>query len=152
MTRQMTTKSRRSGRHEYLIKAASQLVAKIEKIKREQELSHNGTDLLFRGQPCDRPLLPKLGRCKVRGNLQRIEQLLLEEFERTSLPLREFEPEDKWDLLALAQHYGLPTRLLDWTYSALAALWFAVRNPPQSKHAPGEFENGVVWVLSAPTE
>jgi hypothetical protein len=66
---------------------------------------------------------------------------MVSEFKRTSIPYLDFEPADEWDWLALAQHHGLATRLLDWTENPLAGLWFAVREEAE------EGGYGVVWVL-----
>jgi len=51
-------------------------------------------------------------------------------------------PENLWDLAALSQHFGVPTRLLDWSYSPLAAAFFALGKPRMI-----EIEPLVVWIL-----
>lgn len=131
-------------------KSLSDFLASIEIVKRDELKAGNKSDFLFRGQSTSEPLIPRLARLKPKGELLEIEQLMMADFERQQLPFTEFEPRDAWDLLALAQHHGLPTRLLDWTYSALAALWFCVRKPPK-KDKKGLID-GVVWLFKPSPE
>lgn len=109
----------------------------------------HAVDFLFRGQTIDYPLIPKICRLKAKGDLFETEKLLLEEFKRTNpLLIEQHRPMDDWDFLTLGQHFGLPTRLLDWSNNALTALWFATAD----NYANIEDQDAayaVVWILMA---
>ena len=102
---------------------------------------YNHYDWLFRGvtDAEQHDLKPKIGREKARAfkldpkTKQRVrvpyrfkdERAVLTMFERQARAHVSGSP-TKLEWLTIAQHYGLPTRLLDWTDSLLVAAWFAV--------------------------
>ena len=97
----------------------------------------DGDNWLFRGQRKEWLLKPKLARIGVRENRLDDERKMVAELRRHIGQYLDAIPDDAWDLLSIAQHHGMATRLLDWTRNPLAALWFAVEQPAFDSATPG---------------
>jgi hypothetical protein len=99
------------------------------------EFSAGNNLTLFRGQPNKkRSLLPAIARDMEHIHSISIEKDMLDVLRKYGASKLSAEYSDYWYLLSEAQHFGLKTRLLDWSSNPLVALWFACQTPGTRPH------------------
>ena len=56
---------------------------------------------------------------------------------------------DFYEVISLAQHYGVPTRALDWSYDYRVALYFAVKNILEDEYSINNApDNAILWAFN----
>src|SRR5262245_44389082 len=96
----------------------------------------------FRGICADWPLSTSLQRLNHSvATLRNIERAMFRNFKKYAYADLDPSTSD-WKWLSVAQHHGLPTRLLDWTFSPFVAIHFATNELDKMD------KDGVLWMVN----
>jgi hypothetical protein len=127
---------------EKLVTTWEEIQAELYAHSWDEGLHRHRSPYVYRGcaTDCD-ALIPGIARLGVHH--PSIEPLLLRDF-RQYARLNISPGESEWSWLAVAAHHGLPTRLVDWTYSPYVALHFAT----MGLDAQEPREDGLIWCVN----
>jgi hypothetical protein len=123
------------------IESWSELLDQLFSDSWQSEINRFRSPYVFRGlSDASYPLVTSLSR--LGGSYAQMEPHLLRNF-RKYAHRNIVERDTTWHWLSLAQHHGLPTRLLDWSVSPLVAAHFATANTEKFDR------DGVVWMVNS---
>jgi hypothetical protein len=130
--------------NEVVVTSLGDLIDKVTPTEPDPRTGRRRDSGVYRGEGDARwPLLTSLdklgGTCPPHTKAD-LEEHILRNFTRYSRPYFNQPPANDWEVMVAAQHHGLPTRLLDWTYSPLVAAHFATLNSERES-------DQVVWRL-----
>ena len=103
----------------------------------QSSISRHRSNFVFRGVPRSQHGLETTLQT---GRFEAHERHLLSSFRKYALR-NAVHGDWVWNWLSLAKHHGLPTRLLDWTYSPYVAMHFATEDVRQFG------EDGAIWCV-----
>ena len=111
------------------IRSLGDLIDSVTPVERDPASGRLRDTSIFRGATHDQPVLltglDRLGGSNPPHTKAHLEEHILRNFIRYAYPFTQNRNFNVWELLVLAQHHGLPTRLLDWTFSPFVAAHFA---------------------------
>jgi hypothetical protein len=112
-----------------MVTTISEYIEIVERFTKEWFTAETSWGPWFRGQSdATWALRPSMYRySRLRRPIRAVEDEIRQEFIVRAPSLSFERPQNSWEWYFLMQHCGAPTRLLDWTESALIALFFAVR-------------------------
>jgi hypothetical protein len=107
--------------------------------------SHSGKTTIYRGvKDLSFLLVPSIGRYNKKLDAAaalKKEKYMLTLFKQQALPYLAHADRGPWEWMAIAQHHGMPTRLLDWTRNPLVAAFFAVTEKHEGESVVYAYEN-----------
>ena len=118
----------------------SELQSRLYQSSWQDDLKRFRSPFAFRGLS-NAKSSPETTLVRLGGEYQNREQSLLRNFRKYAQNINT-QTDSLWNWIALAQHHGLPTRLLDWSFSPYVALHFATVDPNQWRDA------GAIWCVN----